>query len=152
MAHFKVVFKGSNLIIYHLEQIIIEITASILIKQTEGKKAWRTMQGRFLWTVLKVTELTGNYISWQNVILLLKIFMYLFGCIGFQLWRTGSSLCHCEIFYCNAQISQLWPLGRCMKGLRVVAHGFQSVSSSSLDLQALQLQHVGSVVLRHVGS
>ena len=85
MAHFKVVFKGSNLIIYHLEQIIIEITASILIKQTEGKKAWRTMPGRFLWTVLKVTELTGNYISWQNVILLLKIFMYLFGCIGFQL-------------------------------------------------------------------
>ena len=51
---------------YHLEQIIIEISVSILIKETEGeKKAWRTMQGRFLWTVLKVTEITGNYISWK---------------------------------------------------------------------------------------
>ena len=37
--------------------------------------------------------------------------MCLFGCIGFQLWHTGSSLCRCEVFCCSAQVLQPWSLG-----------------------------------------
>ena len=47
----------------------------------------------------------------ENFISLLKIFMCLFGCIGFQLWHTGSSLCRCEVFCCSAQVLQPWSLG-----------------------------------------